>query len=403
MLVAFAITFVVLLVIGVPVAFVLGMSGLASLLVWQEVSPSSIIPQRVFSGMNSFPLMAIPFFILAGELMSTSIMAKLMQLANAAIGHLKGGLAHVNIVASMFFGGITGAGVADTAAIGSILIPAMEKEGYAKDFSAAVTAASSTLGPIIPPSIPMVLYALTVGNISIGALFIAGVVPGFLIGLGLLDEIVRRLTERDKSPPSPLPEIARRAAPRAPRFLKRALRRFVKPIVDSKIREDRSRRACFAVPANSANGCVRVNLVGREAHGKVRPGAEYEALVDQLISDLKEIENVDSGEKIVSGIWRSREIFTGPRVEELPDIIMEWRGNNPVTRVRSSKIGEIHRGVDGWLKWGDHTPHGFMMFRAPGVRVGEVEEPASVLDIAPTISARCSVKLENVEGEVWPL
>lgn len=186
MFAAFVITFVVLLVIGVPVAFVLGMSGLASLLVWQEVSPISIIPQRVFSGMNSFPLMAIPFFILAGELMGKSIMARLVRLSNAVIGHLKGGLAHVNIVASMFFGGITGAGVADTAAIGSMLIPAMEQEGYSKDFSAAVTAASSTIGPIIPPSIPLVIYALSVGNVSIGALFIAGVIPGLLIGLGLM-------------------------------------------------------------------------------------------------------------------------------------------------------------------------------------------------------------------------
>ncbi len=184
MLTAFVATFVILLLIGVPVAFVLGMSGLASLLVWQDVSPMSLIPQRVFRGMNNFPLMAIPFFILAGELMGKSIMTRLVRFSNAIIGHLKGGLAHVNVVASMFFGGITGAGVADTAAIGSMLIPAMVKEGYSPGFSTAVTAASSTIGPIIPPSIPMVIYALTVGNVSIGALFVAGIIPGILIGVG---------------------------------------------------------------------------------------------------------------------------------------------------------------------------------------------------------------------------
>lgn len=184
MLTAFVITFVILLLIGVPVAFVLGISGLVSLLVWGDISPMSLIPQRVFRGMNNFPLMAIPFFILAGALMGKSIMSRLVRFSNSIIGHLKGGLAHVNVVASMFFGGITGAGVADTAAIGSMLIPAMVKEGYSPAFSTAVTAASSTIGPIIPPSIPMVIYALTVGNISIGALFLAGIIPGILIGLG---------------------------------------------------------------------------------------------------------------------------------------------------------------------------------------------------------------------------
>ncbi len=186
MFASFVISFFVLMVIGVPVAFVLGMSGLTSLIVWGEISPLTIIPQRVFRGINNFPLMAIPFFILAGTLMGNSIMLKLVRFSNSIVGHFKGGLAHVNVVASMFFGGITGAGVADTAAIGSMLIPAMEKEGYTREFSTAVTAASSTIGPIIPPSIPMVIYALTVGNVSVGALFVAGIIPGLMIGLGLM-------------------------------------------------------------------------------------------------------------------------------------------------------------------------------------------------------------------------
>jgi len=190
LLTAFIIIFIVTLIIGVPVAIVLGLSSLAALIAWGDVSPLSIVPQRIFRGINSFPLMAIPFFILAGELMGKSIINKLIEFANSMIGFLRGGLAHVTVIACMFFGGITGAGVAETAAIGSILIPAMEKEGYSKELSAAVTASSSIMGPIIPPSIPLVIYALSVGSVSVGALFLAGVIPGILIGLSIMGVIV---------------------------------------------------------------------------------------------------------------------------------------------------------------------------------------------------------------------
>ena len=148
--------------------------------------PLHLIPQRMFTGMDSFPLMAVPFFILAGDLMnSAGITHRIVRFATALVGSIRGGFAHVNIVASMFFAGISGSAVADTAALGSIMIPAMEEDGYDTTFSAAVTAASSVIGPIIPPSIPVVIYAL-VGSVSVGGMFLAGVVPGVLIGGGLM-------------------------------------------------------------------------------------------------------------------------------------------------------------------------------------------------------------------------
>jgi len=176
---------VICLVIGVPVAFALGLASL-SVLIFANGIPLGIIAQRMFTGMDSFPFMAIPFFILAGQLMNSSgITQKLVAFADVLVGHVRGGLAQINIVASMFFAGITGSAVADTSAIGSILIPAMEEEGFDTDFSAAVTASSSVIGPIIPPSIPMVTFSLLSGA-SVGALFLAGLAPGVLLGLGLM-------------------------------------------------------------------------------------------------------------------------------------------------------------------------------------------------------------------------
>lgn len=180
-----AVVFFITLAFGIPVAFCLALTSLIVLVIIGDV-PLYLIPQRMFTGMDSFPLMAVPFFILAGELMnSAGITHRIIRFSNALVGHIRGGLAHVNIVASMFFAGISGSAVADTAALGSILIPAMEKDGYPKTFSAAVTAASSIIGPIIPPSIPIVIFAL-VGSVSVGGLFLAGVVPGVLVGLGLM-------------------------------------------------------------------------------------------------------------------------------------------------------------------------------------------------------------------------
>jgi len=179
------ISFITFLILGVPIAFVLGLTSLVALLYSGDI-PLLLMPKEMFSGTDSFPLLAIPFFMLAGNLMNAGgITKRLINFCNILLGYVRGGLALVNIVASMFFAGITGAAVADTSALGSILIPAMTEEKYDKDFSAAVTAASSTVGPIIPPSIPMVILG-TVGELSVGALFLAGVIPGIMVGLSLL-------------------------------------------------------------------------------------------------------------------------------------------------------------------------------------------------------------------------
>ncbi len=219
----------------------------------------------------------------------------------------------------------------------------------------------------------------------------------------LLDDILRRLEGEQKRADTSVREVVQNIGRRMPEFLKASLRTFAEPLVESEINKDRSRRKCFAVKSNTNNGCVGINLAGRQPNGQVKPGAEYDRFVDRLIADLKQVENVETGEKIVAGIWRTRDIFTGPFLAHLPDIIMEWNGDGPIFRVRSSKIGEIEMPLVGWDKWGDHTPHGFMMYGAPDLTPHRVKETASVLDIAPTIAARFGVTLEQVEGRVWPL
>ncbi len=180
-----AVSFAILLALGTPIAFCIGISALAGLLQMVD-TPLLLVPHMMFQGTDSFPLLAVPFFILAGTLMNAGgITRRLVDFANLLVGQLRSGLALVNVVASMFFAGVTGAAVADTSAIGSVLIPAMEEQGYDLDFSAAITAASSTMGPIIPPSIPMIIYGVSAEQ-SIGALFLAGIIPGLLIGLALM-------------------------------------------------------------------------------------------------------------------------------------------------------------------------------------------------------------------------
>lgn len=172
--------FTILLALGVPIAFVLGISSFIYLLKTQM--PSVLVAQRVFVGLDNFLLLAVPLFILAGKLMNASgITRRLVDFFYILIGHIRGGLAYVNIIASIFFAGITGAGAADTAAIGSIMIPAMKKEGYTPEYSGAVTAISSTIGPTIPPSIAMVVYG-AIAETSIAKLFLAGFIPGLLLG-----------------------------------------------------------------------------------------------------------------------------------------------------------------------------------------------------------------------------
>ena len=170
--------------IGVPIFYSLGTFVLVYF--WLTDHTMLVMVQSLISGMNLFSLLALPLFLLAGQIMNRArITDDLMEFAYLIVGRLRGGLAHVNIVTSIVFAGISGAAVADASALGTTLIPNMEKKGYDRGFSVAVTAASSTIGPIIPPSIIMVLVGIT-SRQSIGALFLAGVVPGLLMGLGMM-------------------------------------------------------------------------------------------------------------------------------------------------------------------------------------------------------------------------
>lgn len=179
------ISFFILLFLGVPVAFSLGLSSALSMVITGEV-PLMIVVQKAYSGLNSFSYMAIPLFLIAGNIMAEAkISDKLVALADMLIGNKRGGLAHVCTGSSAFFGAISGSAPATTAAIGSILIPSMEKVGYKKDYSAAVVAASGCLGLIIPPSLTMVVYGVTAG-VSIGDLFISGIIPGIMIALAIM-------------------------------------------------------------------------------------------------------------------------------------------------------------------------------------------------------------------------
>lgn len=184
MLIALFIFFFILLIIGMPVAFALGSSSFLFFII--NGIPLITLPQKMFAGINSFVLLCVPGFILAGNLMNQGgITKKIINFSNSLVGHIRGGLSQANIVASMVFAGISGTATADVASLGAILIPAMEKEGYETDFSCAVTASSSTIGPIIPPSLPMII-AGTMTGLSVTKLFIAGMVPGLLLGLGMM-------------------------------------------------------------------------------------------------------------------------------------------------------------------------------------------------------------------------
>jgi tripartite ATP-independent transporter DctM subunit len=186
MLIWFLPVFLLLLIIGLPVFFgLLAAPGLLLYLNGQE-RDITLLYRNVYNGIDSFPLMAIPFFMLAGELMNRGgITMRLVEFSQAFMGHLRGGLAHVNVLSSMLFAGLSGSAVADTSALGSMLIPAMEKQGYTRKFAAAITAASSVIGPIIPPSGIMIIYAYVMGE-SVAALFLAGVIPGAMVGIGLM-------------------------------------------------------------------------------------------------------------------------------------------------------------------------------------------------------------------------
>ena len=192
-------SFVLLLMARMPISFTLGISSVLTALYLNI--PLATLFQRMVSGVQSFSLLAIPFFILAGEIMGQGgISRRLITLANACVGWMRGGLAQVNILASMFFGGISGSAVADTSSIGSILIPMMTDSGYDKDFSVAVTVTSSCQGVMIPPSHNMILFAMAAGGgVSIGQLFMGGLIPGILLGVALM--IITAIIARKRNYP----------------------------------------------------------------------------------------------------------------------------------------------------------------------------------------------------------
>ena len=189
--------FFILLFLGMPIGFTLGIAGVIGLIdAGNGPNFLSMAPKRFFAGLNLFPFLAMPFFILAGEIMNhTGITQRLVLFAETLVGYMRGGLAHSNMVASVFFAGITGAATADAAAFGKTLVPAMVKQGYSRPFACAVTAAGSIIGPTIPPSSLMVIYGSIMG-VSIGGLFAAGILPGLLICLvcmAIIAGLARRL------------------------------------------------------------------------------------------------------------------------------------------------------------------------------------------------------------------
>lgn len=182
------VTFIVLLSIGVPISFSIGISSLLTMLISISSLPTvTTVAQRMATGLDSFALLAIPFFIFAGQLMNSGgIARRLIDFAKVLVGKFPGGLAFVNILAAMFFGAISGSAVAAASAIGGFMTPVMEKEGYDKSFSAAVNITSATTGLIIPPSNILIVYSLASGGVSIAALFLAGYIPGIIFGLSLM-------------------------------------------------------------------------------------------------------------------------------------------------------------------------------------------------------------------------
>ncbi|MBY6263792.1 TRAP transporter large permease [Azospirillum sp. 412522] len=184
MVTALFVTFAVLLILGAPVGIALGGAS-AVYLVGSDID-LAVVPQFMYAGMDSFVLLCIPGFVLAGNLMNGGgITDQIVLFSNRLVGHIRGGLGLANVTGSMVFAGISGTAVAETASIGAVMIPAMRKSGYDAPFAAAVTAAASTVGPIIPPSVPMIIVG-TLTGLSVGKMFMAGAVPGLLLGLGMM-------------------------------------------------------------------------------------------------------------------------------------------------------------------------------------------------------------------------
>lgn len=179
-------SFLFLVALGVPIGYTLGIVSVGAVWVAWEPEYLLVLARKMVSGVDSYTIMAMPLFMLAGSIMNKAkITDALVDFSHSLVGHIRGGLAQVNIVASIMFAGLTGVAMADVAALGSILIPAMDKDGYGRPFAAAITAASSVIGPIIPPSLVMLIYAHVMG-VSVAALFLAGIIPGLMMGLMLM-------------------------------------------------------------------------------------------------------------------------------------------------------------------------------------------------------------------------
>jgi len=216
--------FGVLIVFSVPVSIALGLASIITISIFMDV-PMMVVIQRVYQGADSFSLMAIPFFILAGNIMSSGGVSKrLVDVAEGFFGRMKGGLALVATGASVFFGAISGSAPATTAAIGSIMVPQMEDKGYDKEFAAATVASSGTIGLLIPPSITMILYGV-VANVSIGKLFLGGIIPGILmaIALGVVEVLIARKRNYVSNVPINMKEILAR--------IKKAILALLMPVI----------------------------------------------------------------------------------------------------------------------------------------------------------------------------
>lgn len=173
------------LILSLPIGIAIGLS-VAVGIVFGDMLPSAFLIQKMFTSLDMFPLMAVPFFIMAGEIMQKGSMAqRLLAVSRALVGHITGGMAHISVLTSMFYGALSGSSPATVAAVGGIMVPSMVKEGYSRSFSTAVNTSAGTLGVIIPPSVPLIIYGTTAGA-SVGDLFIAGVIPGLFIGVFLM-------------------------------------------------------------------------------------------------------------------------------------------------------------------------------------------------------------------------
>lgn len=221
-----ALAFVGLILLGLPIGFAIGAAGVIGLFEMGGDKFLALGPSKIFNGLNIFPFLAMPFFILAGEIMNhTGITSRLVHLAQVLVGHFRGGLAHTNMLASVFFAGLTGAATADAAAFGRTLVPAMVERGYKRDYACAVTAAGSIIGPTIPPSGLMVIYGSLMG-VSIGGLFAAGLLPGLLICAACMAVIAIGATANN------LPKSEKRASLRElGRVFRESLLALIMPVI----------------------------------------------------------------------------------------------------------------------------------------------------------------------------